>query len=204
MMKHFTSEDWIDYARNVQTADVSARMKEHLESCDECRESFQLWANVNKTAAEDLNYAPPSDALRIAQSQFVPFQPAGSFLGELMANLVFDTAQQPLPAGVRSSSNVCRQLLYQHGQRFIDLRVEKAPNSEEVSLIGQIQESTSGKQTTIPVVLCCGERIMQQTETNDMGEFHMVFSPVENLHLELDISEKKIRVRVPEFPDVGK
>jgi hypothetical protein len=204
MMKHFTAEDWIDYVRNVQTPDVSARMKEHLESCEECRASFQLWANITKAAANDLNYAPPSDALRIAQSQFVPSQPAGSFLGELMANLVFDTAQQPLPAGVRSSSNVCRQLLYQHGQRFIDLRVEKAPTSDEVSLIGQIQESTSGKQTTIPVVLCCGEQIMQKTETNDMGEFHMVFSPVENLHLELDISDKKIRVRVPEFPDVGK
>jgi hypothetical protein len=32
----------------------------------------------------------------------------------------------------------------------------------------------------------------------------MVFSPVNDLHLELDISDKKIRVRVPEFPDVGK
>jgi hypothetical protein len=204
MMKHFTSEDWIDYVRNVQTADVSAQMKEHLEKCEECHASFQLWASVTKAAAEDLNYSPPSDALRIAKSQFVPSQPSRSFLGELMANLVFDTAQQPLPAGVRSASNVCRQLLYQHGQRFIDLRVEKAPSSEEVSLIGQIQESTSGKQTAIPVVLRCGERIMQQTETNDMGEFHMVFSPLGDLHLELDICEKKIRVRVPEFPDVGK
>jgi hypothetical protein len=204
MMKHFTTKDWIDYVRDVQTADVSARMKEHLENCEECRASFQLWSSVTKAAADDLNYAPPSDALRIARSQFVPSKPAGSFLGELMANLVFDTAQQPLTAGVRSSSNVCRQLLYQHGQRFIDLRVEKAPTTDEVSLIGQIQESTSGKQTTMPVALCCGERIIQQTQTNDMGEFHMVFSPVEDLHLELDICEKKIRVRVPEFPDVGK
>jgi hypothetical protein len=179
-------------------------MKEHLESCEECRASFQLWSSVTKAAADDLNYAPPSNALRIAQSRFVPSQPVGSFLGELMANLVFDTAQQPLTAGVRSSSNVCRQLLYQHGQRFIDLRVEKAPTTDEVSLIGQIQESTSGKQTTIPVVLCCGEQVLQKTVTNDMGEFHMVFSPVEDLHLELDICEKKIRVRVPEFPGVGK
>jgi len=203
MMKHFTSEDWIDYVRNVQTADVSARMKEHLEACEECRASFQLWAGVTKAGADNLNYAPPSDALRIAKSQFVPPQPAGSLLGELMALLVFDTAQQPLTSGMRNSSSVCRQLLYQHGQRFIDLRVEKAPTSDEVSLIGQIQDSTSGKQTTIPVVLYCGDRMMQQTETNDMGEFHMVFSPVGDLHLELDINEKKIRVRVPEFPDVG-
>jgi hypothetical protein len=203
MMKHFTSEDWIDYVRNVQAPEVSARMKAHLGDCEECYASFQLWTSVTKAAADDQNYTPPSDALRIAQSQFVPAQPSRNFLGELVATLVFDTAQQPLPAGVRSSSNVCRQLLYQHGQRFIDLRVEKAPASNEVSLIGQIQESASGKQTTIPVVLYCGERIMQETETNDMGEFHMIFSPVEDLHLELDVCEKKIRVRVPEFPDVA-
>jgi hypothetical protein len=204
MMKHFTSEDWIDYVRNVQTVDMSARMKNHIEGCEECRASSHLWASVAKAAENDLEYAPPSQALRIAKSQFVPSRSSGSLLGDLVAQLVFDTAQQPLTAGVRSSSSVCRQLLYQHGQRFIDLRVEKAPASDEVSLIGQIQESTSGKLMKIPVVLCCGERMMQQTETNDMGEFHMVFVPVEDLHLELDIYEKKIRVRVPEFPDVGK
>jgi len=36
-----------------------------------------------------------------------------------------------------------------------------------------------------------------------MGEFHMVFSPVGDLHLEIDISEKKIYVRVPDLSDVG-
>jgi hypothetical protein len=118
-----------------------------------------------------------------------------------MAKLVLDTAYQPLALGVRGSSNVCRQLLYQHGQRFIDLRLEKQPTKNEISLIGQIQEASTGKATAIPVGLYCGERMIEQTETNPMGEFHMVFSPVEDLHLEIDVSEKKIHVRVPEFPD---
>jgi hypothetical protein len=199
-MKHFTSEDWIDYVRNVQPPDVSAQMKNHLEDCQNCRALFRIWAGVTKAAADDLNYSPPSDALRIAQSQFMPAPPKVGLLSDLMAKLVFDTAQQPLAAGVRGASNVCRQLLYQHGQRFIDLRVEKQPTKNDVSLIGQIQEA-SGKLIAIPVALYCGERLIEQTETNPMGEFHMVFSPAQDLHLEIDISEKKIHVRVPEFPD---
>jgi hypothetical protein len=202
MMKHFTSEDWIDYVRNVQTAEMSARMKDHLEYCEECLASYQLWAGAASAASKDLKYAPPSHALRIAQSQFEPSRPSGSLLGDFVAQLVFDTAQQPLTAGLRSESSTCRQLLYQHGQRFIDLRVEKQPTKNEISLIGQVQES-SGKLMAIPVALYCDQKLIQQTETNLMGEFHMVFSPAGDLHLEIDINEKKIHVRVPGLAAAG-
>jgi hypothetical protein len=200
MMKHFTSEDWIDYVRDLQTPALAAQMKAHLSQCDECQKSFRLWTAVNQAVAKDLHFAPPSDAVRIARAQFVPAKPQS--FGGLMAKLIFDSAQQPLTVGVRGSVSICRQLLYQHGQRFIDLRVETHPTTREVSLTGQIQQST-GQPEIIPVALCNGEEAIQHTETNPRGEFHMMFVPAEGLHLEIDMNEKKIRVRVPEVTESG-
>jgi hypothetical protein len=199
-MKHFTSEDWIDYVRDLQTPAIAGQMKQHLDQCDQCQKSFRLWAAVNQAAANDLDYAPPADTVRIARSIFEPAKPQS--FGGLVAKLIFDSAQQPAMAGVRGSVSICRQLLYQYGQRFIDLRVESHPNSNEVSLTGQIQEST-GQPDTIPVALCGSEGAIQHTETNPRGEFHMVFVPAEGLHLEIDMNEKKIRVRVPEVTETG-
>ncbi len=199
-MKHFTSEDWIDYVRDVQSPAMTAQMKEHLAQCDECQKSFRLWAAVNKAATKDLEYVPPSDAVRIAKSLFEPTKPQS--FGNLVAKLIFDSAQQPVTVGVRGSVSICRQLLYQYGQRFIDLRVEGHPSSKEVSLTGQIQQSF-GQPESIPVTLCREEGPIQQTETNPRGEFHMVFVPEEGLHLEIDMNEKKIRVRVPEISGPG-
>jgi hypothetical protein len=200
MMKHFTSEDWIDYVRELQTPAVAAQMEGHLSDCDTCQKTFSLWAAANDAAAKDLDYAPPCDAARIARSMFEPTKPQS--LGGLVAKLIFDSAQQPAPVGIRGSVSICRQLLYQYGQRFIDLRVESHPTSNEVSLTGQIQQS-AGQPESIPVALCGGGGAIQHTETNPRGEFHMVFVPAEGLHLEIDINEKKIRVRVPEVSDPG-
>ena len=198
MTKHFTSEEWIDYVRDLQTPATAAEMKQHLGQCDECQKSFRLWAAVNSAAAKDMTYTPPSDAARIARAQFVPVKPQS--FGGLVAKLIFDSAHQPLTVGVRGAVSTCRQLMYQYGQRFIDLRVEKQPSENEVSLVGQIQEST-GQPTAIPVTLFRGELALQHTQTNPRGEFHMVFVPGDDLHLEIDISEKKLRVRVPEVSE---
>jgi hypothetical protein len=200
MSKHFTSEDWIDYVRELQTPTQAARMKDHLDQCDECQKSFRLWAAVNSAAAKDLDYTPPSDAVRIARSLFEPAKPQS--FGGLVAKLIFDSAHQPLTAGVRGSVSICRQLLYQYGQRFIDLRVEGHPTSKEVSLTGQIQQSI-GQPESIPVALCGGQGTIQHTETNSRGEFHMTFVPEQDLHIEIDMNEKKIRVRVPEISGPG-
>src|SRR4051812_21443060 len=101
MMKHFTSEDWIDFVRDVQSPAMTAQMKEHLAQCDACQKSFRLWSAVNKAAAKDLDYAPPSDAVRLARSLFEPAKPQS--LGNLVAKLIFDSAQQPVTEGVRGS-----------------------------------------------------------------------------------------------------
>lgn len=201
-MKHFTAENWIDYVRNVQATDVAAEMKSHLERCNECQANFRMWSAVNKAAANDSDYAPPEDALRIARSKFMPAGESGGALSGWVAKLLFDSAQQPMTVGVRGSVNICRQLLYQYGHRFIDLRVEKQPARNELSLTGQIQETT-GQPASIPVVLYSGHEAIQHTNTNAMGEFQMAFVPAEDLHIEIDVKEKKIRVRVPEVSEAA-
>lgn len=198
-MKHYTSEEWVDFVRNVLEPNVAAAMKAHLDDCGKCQAAYRLWNDVSASASKDSLYAPPNSAVRMAKSLFTPAEPAGDVLDSVL-KLVFDSAREPLPMGVRGSASVCRQLLYQYGQRFIDLRVEQQPAHREVSLIGQIQESTV-RNTAISVDLYCGERLIQHAETNTQGEFHMVFPPTDGLHLEIAVNEKKFRVRVPEVTE---
>ena len=199
-MKHYTAEDWIDYVRNVQATDVAAQMKSHLQDCDECQANFRMWSAVNQAAANGADYAPPDHALRVARSMFRPAGESSGALSGWVAKLLFDSAQQPVTVGVRGSATICRQLLYQYGHRFIDLRVEKQTTKNELCLTGQIQETT-GQPDSIPVVLYCGDQAIQHTNTNAMGEFQMAFTPAKDLHIEIDVKEKKIRVRVPEVSE---
>ena len=199
-MKHFSTDEWIDYVRELQSPEMATKMKEHLTNCGECLASYRLWAEVSKAASNELDYAPPAHAIRITRSQFAGSQaPANDWKG-IVAKLMFDSLRQPITAGARGSVSTCRQLLYQCGQRFIDLRIEKQPTKIELSLVGQIQEP-AGQLSGIPVALYRGDKLMQAIETNTQGEFHMLYSPSADLYLEIDINEKRFRVQVPQVTD---
>jgi hypothetical protein len=202
-LKHFNADEWIDYVRKVQTPDAGKKMENHLASCEECLASFRFWSEVTSTAVNDLSYAPPEDALRIAKAQFSEVARPRVPWHEALAKLVFDSSTQPLAHGMRSSGSICRQVLYQHGERFLDLRIEKLPEKSQISLIGQIQESAAQPIDSVLVVLHSEGKVLQQTETNSMGEFHLVFAPSNDLYLEIDREGKSMWVRVPLVSEIG-
>src|ERR1700744_6149944 len=58
------------------------------------------------------------------------------------AQLIFDSALQPVVPGVRGSAAV-RQMLYKSGSLFIDMQIQPTPGSDSRVLIGQLHDSAN-------------------------------------------------------------
>lgn len=115
-----------------------------------------------------------------------------------IARLLFDTSRQPVAAGVRSASTVARQLLYGVGAYRIDLRMEPQMDSDKVSLVGQILNSTDPARhaASVPVVLLKGRKVLAESQTNGFGEFHLECDLESHLQLQL-VLPQGMDVRIP-------
>ncbi len=173
-MKHYSSEEWADFARDVGQADQKASMQRHLHrGCVKCKEELGLWQRVHATAKRRAPFEVPDSLLRTVKGAFSIYGPANA--KPTVAELLFDSFRSPLPVGVRAASVAPRQLLYGAGDHRIDLRFEPEVGSEKRSLIGQILNSTSaaGDVDALPVVLMRGRQIIGGSSTNEFGEFHL-------------------------------
>lgn len=119
------------------------------------------------------------------------------------ATLVFDSAQGPLPAGIRGAFASARQLLYKSGSVCIDLRLQPRPGSDSTVLIGQLLDSASPGLGLgdIPVSLVCEGGMVASNKTNNSGEFDFAFQTPGRTQLIFGIGKRKTIV-VP-VPDSG-
>jgi hypothetical protein len=148
------------------------------------------------------SFAPPSQAVEAVNARFVlrkvvPF-PAGKLE---LAKLLFDSALQPLAVGVRGSSPVVRQLLYQSGSVCIDMRMQPKPGSDSVVLMGQLLDSTKPDHgvSGIPVSLLCQGDTVSRGKTNHVGEFDFGITALDHLQLVFGIGDSRtIIVPVPD------
>jgi len=70
-MKHFTTEEWIDFVNQVTSPKQQEAMKKHLGTgCKQCKESVALWQKLHKTAAMEAMYQPPQADVRLAKAAF--------------------------------------------------------------------------------------------------------------------------------------
>ena len=113
-MKHFTTEEWIDFVNQAVSPRGREEMGNHLkQGCKRCRETVSLWQRVQKFAAAETSYQPPAATLRIAKAAF-----AASRLGSQRKksrsriSVLFDSFLQPAAAGARSAAIDSRQMLY--------------------------------------------------------------------------------------------
>jgi hypothetical protein len=204
-MKHFSIESWIDFARQVEGKESRIEMQRHLEGgCSECLKTFEIWRHiVDFKKREDIN-KPPDYAVQGVNAAFAlrkvdPF-PAGIFE---FATLLFDSALQPVAAGVRGSAPSARQLLYRSGSFCIDMRMQPTPGSEAVVLMGQLLNSAQPEHgmRDIPVSLLCQGDTLSRKKTNDVGEFDFGLATLQHLQLAFGIEgTRTIVVPVPDAP----
>lgn len=191
-MEHFSMEKWIDFARNVVGAPDKVAMQKHLETgCKQCSKTLELWKHVHQVARHESALEPPESAVRAMKGTFAIHGPRRQRSGSRsIAALLFDSALSPAQAGVRSSSNTARQLLFGVGTYRIDLRMEPQLDSDKVAVVGQVLHSTDPHEGlgALPVALIKGRKVVAETVTSQFGEFN----------LECDLEGRfQLRVKLP-------
>ncbi|MFY9532358.1 MAG: hypothetical protein WBC04_12425 [Candidatus Acidiferrales bacterium] len=194
-MKHFKSQDWVDFARSSVSEEQRNAMQGHLDDgCEKCAKEFQVWKGFAEFAGREAAYEPPEGIVRIVKAALPSERPqeSGSRITEV-AQIVFDSLRQPQLAGVRSTHAAPRQLLYRAGAILIDMRLEAQSGSDKVSLIGQVLDSReSGKGLgEVLVHLLSGRNELALTRTNPLGEFRLECGSGRDLQISLEVSKRK-------------
>jgi hypothetical protein len=131
--RHYSTEEWIDFARKVVEPKISMEMQQHLDSgCERCLPVAALWRNVAQAAKAEAAFQPPLGTLRSVKAAF-----ASQKNEEEAPVLVFDNFLQPA-FGMRSSSTEVRQLLYHIGPYSLDLRIQATQEGRKIVVTGQL------------------------------------------------------------------
>lgn len=194
-MRHFASEQWVDFARNVIEEKQRVQMQEHIATgCKKCMKLMHLWVRFHQAAQSESSYQVSDGAVRTVKAAFTG-RPAKTSKNAF-ARLLRDNARQPLLAGVRSSGVQPRHLLYGTGRYRIDVRIEPQLDSDQVAVIGQILNSLNPDERLgdLPVTLWKGQRVLATCLTNASGEF--------NIECLLE-GGFQVRVELPGGQDIG-
>jgi hypothetical protein len=194
-MDHFGMEQWIDFARQVTSPDVTAKMQAHLDAgCKTCARMAKTMTRVADLAGREAGYAPEAGIVRIAKARF-----GGSGLRAARAPqeffpLIFDSLTAPAVSGVRIALMTTRQLLYRKDDCSIDIRLEHVPGSAEAVMVGQILESgRPGRDVgSILVELLRDGQVFASTATTGFGEFQFLFPPAQQVELCFGVSSQRV------------
>jgi hypothetical protein len=209
-MRHYSLEQWVDFARNVIGEDKKAEMQSHLETgCKACSKERGMWQRLQQVARREPAYTPSEGAVRTVNAAFVD-RPTGrsSHAKSQLASLLFDSFRDPLLAGVRSSGSDSQQLLYGLGDYRIDVRIEPQMDSERVVLIGQVLNSGDPDErlSAMPVSLLKGQKILAESVTSEFGEFQIECELQGGIRLVVALSDRQevsLQLVEPLFTSAG-
>jgi len=188
-MKHFTNEEWIDFANELVARGKGQKMKQHLaEGCQRCQEASSLWRKVRQTAKSAAECEPPEHAVRIAKAGFIGVRPEAKSAGVPgLVEVLFDSFLQPLVTGARSAGSETRQMLYRAGPYQVDLHIEAKPGTNKLVVTGQLLDMRNpdvpGRD--VPVTISNLRGHIVQTMTNEFGEFREEVRASGDLELKL-------------------
>jgi len=174
-MKHFSTEEWIDFVNQVTSRKQHDAMKKHLGTgCNRCMETVALWQKLHNSAAVEASYQPPAAQVRIAKAAFAASDVAVQRRQRSsLAEVIFDSFLQPMLAGARSGGLGTRQMLYRADPYQIDVQIESKPEGNRLMVTGQLLDVSSpgvvGRDVRITLSNHRGNVI--HTVTNQFGEF---------------------------------
>jgi hypothetical protein len=209
-MKHFTTEEWIDFANEAVDASRRQDMEKHLnEGCSRCKKTLSLWQKVRQTAKSAAECQPPESAVRIAKAGFAGVRLAGKpAKAPGLVEVLFDSFLQPLVQGSRSSGSEMRQMLYRAEPYQVDLQIEAKPGGNKLVVTGQLLDlrNPDVPSRNIPVMISNLRGHVVQTKTNEFGEFREEIRASSDLELKLLADNDKaviisLRDAVGRMPD---
>ena len=174
-MKHFTTEEWINFVNEAVSPRDREEMENHLkEGCKRCRETVFMWQRVRKSAVAEHNYQPPAGTLRIVKAAFLAGSPKGQRKeSRSRISVLFDSLLQPVVEGARSAATDSRQMLYRADPFQIDLQIEAKPGGNDLQVTGQLLDLSNpgivGKDVNITLSNLRGHVV--HAVSNQHGEF---------------------------------
>ena len=174
-MKHFTTEEWIDFVNRAVSRRESEEMESHLkDGCKRCQETVSMWLRVHKSAAAERNYQPPQDTVRVVKAAFAAAGlPAQRKESRSRISVLFDSFLQPVVEGARSAATDLRQMLYRADPFQIDLQIEAKPGGNDLMVTGQLLDLSNpgiaGKDVRVTVSNLRGHVV--HAISNQNGEF---------------------------------
>src|SRR5580698_1421846 len=198
-MRHFAEQPWADFVRGVSAPPISSDIKAHLaEGCSKCQTAHDAWSRVRRLATEESGYAPPDNLVRLVKLGFVSVQ-APQPRAWTLANLVFDSFAQPLPAGVRSGALRVWQVIYEAEGLTVDLHFGRRAESKAMHIVGQVfdKQAVGALQDNASVELSTEhEQLVATAPVTGLGEFHLEFEAKDHLWLEVKAVGRNT-VRIP-------
>jgi hypothetical protein len=204
-MKHFDITEWSDLTRGVVLGGDRAAMETHLSSgCARCRSAFEFVKDVFAVAQQSLHEEPPADAVRWAKALMAMHHQAGADVRPLVARLVFDSVNEPAPAGIRSGDAALRYAVYVADNFCIDLHFQQDLDSR-ATIIGQMTDRDAPDRPLNgkPVLLVSGERVVSHSISNKFGEFFLRCNAEPELRLVVGVDQHRNRIEVPLAAFVG-
>ena len=185
-MKHFTTEEGIDFVNQAVPASQKTEMEKHLKTCRRCASAVSQWQRVRAATAAEANYQPPEEVIRIVKAAFAGLklalhhEPASSSI-----ELVFDSLVQPSLEGFRSAGSASRQMVYRADSFQIDLQIEVQPGNKRVVVAGQLLSPSDpqiGGQN-VRLILANLHGVVVPSVTNRFGEFRAEIENTDDLAL---------------------
>jgi len=173
-MKHFVTQEWIDFVNHVVKGNQQEAMQKHLATgCKRCTETFSLWQRVSKTAAAEGSYQPPAGTVRLAKAAFATAGMAQQKEPRGAIEVLFDSFLEPAIAGARSVVIGTRQMLYRADPYQIDMQIEPNQGSNRLVITGQLLDLSHpgviGRNIQVTLSNRHGNTVM--VATNQFGEF---------------------------------
>jgi hypothetical protein len=203
-MEHFSERPWADFVRGISEPEITKDIKAHLAAdCSKCKTALDAWSRVRRLASAEHAYAPPENRVRLVKLGFasrpVPQPRAWTPANWTLANLVFNSFTQPLPAGVRSAALSAWQVVYEAEGLTVDLRFGHRAQSQTVHLVGQVFDKRAVRLSQSDATIEVStehNHVVATTAVNVMGEFHIEFKPQDHLWLSVKAASRNT-VRIP-------
>jgi len=195
-MEHYSLEKWADFARQVIGERERAEMQSHLDNngCRKCSKLLGLWKRVQVAARNEQSYQPPESVVRSMKGAFALHRPRKAIRGvRAIVEVLFDSARNPLPAGVRSVGTAPRQLLYGIGDYRVDLRIDPQGETGKADVSGQVLNSVEPSRVhALKVALLSDRKVLSESVTGQFGEFQLVADRTGRFHLKVGLPGQEV------------
>jgi len=190
--RHLDTSVALDFLEQRLDEAGRRRVEEHLgRPCSTCRERLRSLGELLATMREDRTGPVPAELRRRALELFTPAaspSPITSVM-EAIAELLFDSAVQPLTAAARRSVGAARRVRFRLGTHSLDLEIERE-GASTMSVRGRIVAPDA--HLWLVIVDAGTERRVAHPDVT--GSFVLDGLPIAPITLQLRNADERFRI----------